>query len=818
MKKLIISSIIAVLVLSANAKTGYWTGDHDGSWMDARNWKYGEIPGAGDTARFGGGLTGAMATVIDLTGVTSVAKIEVDGGAEVPAYTFGTVADQLIPLEYHGVLSVGVDNPATTVPTIVGTICTSVGATGTDWYGNQTYVTIRNENPTATLTVRNFGKATPAAGKTVNSQGLLFAGEGPVALGGCFIPGDSGAILGIQASCRKLIIAADFDPEDKYLRAITTKTRTQGVEIEIEAGQVLKLPSMTYATMYTPLIVNVPTLLTGAGMACFRVGFDAGCPLQLQSTLSIASLVSVENCFKKTPSGSFALMKDGGTAAPASTECGYLSFKSNYDFVGLVSAVNYGGGIKTDRIGLLGEASGRLGASPGVVLANGCALEYTGVGETTDKTILLSERLVGSEGILRHCGTGVLTYNGVVSQKVANATFVLDGDDGTRGVFAGDLAEHPTSDVAGTATLNFVKRGAGTWCFDAEIGLKGVATVSAGILELSTSATLCNAEKIVLSGGVLELPDSTSPVVTALSPVELADGLQVIRLGKNRTLQLAALPIRSGDDGILDVWAASVSGRLLVTGASGAAPDWLKVNGGSAVFDADGKLCGTDETAWLEAADGSWSGATSKWSNGEPTVDMMAYVDAEGAAYNVSIDGSAAAKRLFVLGRDATVTVGSAGSLAISGTDGTLPAGTAMETDVLRLSDGATLKLDGGQASFSGFTGKIVIGSSDASATSRLEVINGAVTYADANQSGAFRVEKGGLLEISNSTVTATALSGSENGILADGGEIRIAGTSEFAMTRDSVLRAFGTGRTIFSGNAVFNPTFHVRIKKGRIP
>lgn len=805
MKKLIIVSMALMLVLTAKAKTGYWTGDHDGAWTDARNWKNGEIPGVGDTARFEGGLTGTKATVIDFTGVTSIANIEVDGGADVPVYTFGTDADQLIPLGYHGVLSVGVNNPATTVPTIVGTICTSVDATGTDWYGNQTYVTIRNENPTATLTVRNFGKATPATGKAVNSQGLFFTGEGSVALGGCFVPGDYGKILGVQASCRKLIIAADFDPEDQYLRAITTKTRTQGVEVEIAAGQTLKLPSKKYAASYTPLIVSVPTRLTGAGTACFRIGFDAGCPLQLQSTLSIASPVSLENCLKKAPSGSFALMKDGGAAAPASAECGYLRFDADYDFVGLVSAVNYGGGIKADRIGLLGEASGRLGVSPGVVLANGCALEYIGAGETTDKTIWLSERLIGSEGVLRHCGTGVLTYQGVVSQNVASATFVLDGDDGTRGVFAGDLAEHPTSDVAGTATLNFVKRGTGTWCFDAEIGLTGVATVSAGTLELSTAATLSDAEKVVLSGGVLELPDAASPVVTVLSPLELADGTQVIRLGKNRTLQLSALPTRSGGEGILDVRSTSVNGRLLVTGASGAAPNWMKVNGGSAVFGSDGRLLGADETVWTEAADGSWSGAMSKWSNGEPTVDKIAYVEAQGDAYNVLIDGSAVAKRLFVSGENAKVTVASAGSLTMSGTDGTLPAETAMKTDVLRLSDGATLRLDGGLANFSGFAGKILVGSSDISMTSRLEVVNGAtLTYADVDQSGAFRVEKGGLLEISNSTVMATSLSGSENGILADGGEIRITGMSKFAMTRDDVLRAFGTGRTVFSGDAEF--------------
>ena len=90
----------ALLVVSADAKTCFWTGaGANGKWTNPDNWKDGEIPGritvnsvlsgeGGDIAEFGAVAAGAK-TTIDMTGVTSIGGIKVVG-EDAPAYTFGT--------------------------------------------------------------------------------------------------------------------------------------------------------------------------------------------------------------------------------------------------------------------------------------------------------------------------------------------------------------------------------------------------------------------------------------------------------------------------------------------------------------------------------------------------------------------------------------------------------------------------------------------------------------------------------------------------------------------------------------------------------
>ena len=161
------------------AETFTWTGAENAYWTNAANWTVGgatatRCPGvlkiadadgmypsvSGDVAIFGAVGEGA-ATTVDFDGLFSVGSIRFDEGA--PAYTLGTDAEQVIPIEGQGSFAV---KSGSAMPVFVAAFSPQANA----WYdkdakvGGYGDVEILNETPEP-MAFAKFGRILKAPGR-----------------------------------------------------------------------------------------------------------------------------------------------------------------------------------------------------------------------------------------------------------------------------------------------------------------------------------------------------------------------------------------------------------------------------------------------------------------------------------------------------------------------------------------------------------------------------------------------------------------------------------------------------------------------------
>ena len=176
MKKLVMMLAAAGACSLMAGETFTWTGAEDAFWTNAANWTVGgaaatRCPGAlevadaegmypgvsGDTAIFGAVAEG-VATTVDFDGLFSVGAIRFDEGA--PAYTLGTDAEQVIPIEGKGSFAV---KSGAAMPVFVAAFSPQANAYN-DSIGT---VTIANET-SEPMVFAKFGRILRAPGRTFN--------------------------------------------------------------------------------------------------------------------------------------------------------------------------------------------------------------------------------------------------------------------------------------------------------------------------------------------------------------------------------------------------------------------------------------------------------------------------------------------------------------------------------------------------------------------------------------------------------------------------------------------------------------------------
>ena len=457
--------------------------------------------------------------------------------------------------------------------------------------------------------------------------------------------------------------------------------------------------------------------------------------------------------------------------------------------------------LVVDSIGKAGQ-SGRLGSGPAVRLGNGTRLVYTGGGEETDRTLYLKNGGASGTGVIEHDGTGLFEWSGVVSQECETATLALAGASSAGAVFSGVIGEFPKGSFA-NPVLNLEKRESCTWTLTASNTYSGSTDVKAGTLAIGPDGSIARTSGVTLSGGSLVYLPSETPATERIASLELSAS-STITLGRNRSLEMAAMPTRTGSE-TLDIAAADLDSKFVVAGATpGAAPEWLTINGVAAAFDSNGVLCRTGLTRW-QGADGSWS-AAENWSAGVPSADKAAYV----GGGDVAIDApGATASNLFVSGSSSHITIQQGASFEMTHATA-VPSEVAdadargFETFVVR--DGARITVSGGALAFTNATGLASVKSDFASATSCIDVINGGVlSYSPSGDRGRMTIGAGGELAVTDSAVTN--LVGTYGGIIADGGRIVFGGTSALAVgsaASESTIWAFGTGETRFEDSSKF--------------
>ncbi|MDO4366705.1 MAG: hypothetical protein Q4D70_07910, partial [bacterium] len=313
--------------------------------------------------------------------------------------------------------------------------------------------------------------------------------------------------------------------------------------------------------------------------------------------------------------------------------------------------------LVADHLGMR-ETVGRLGDVD--FLFSNATLRYTGAGETTDRTVTLTNNYAGVAGqvALEQAGTGPLTMAGAVklAPGMAAGTLVLKGaSSAAPATFAGTL----------DAGVSLAKTGTGTWVFAPQDGFSGSVSVSGGTLAFASSLRLAS--------------------LTA------AAGTTRIRVAEGQTLTVDALSVADGKTLDFQLMDATASVRF-PNATAGAPLANVTLNGHPVRLDDAGALQAvTDgDNVWKAPVSGSWDDAANWVGDALPDPSCTTYLDAPGdAAYTVVLGGEEA--------REATVTnlvvnnIG-AGTATLRVTNATVTvAGHTTQDPVLRLGAGGRL-------------------------------------------------------------------------------------------------------------------------------
>ena len=690
-------------VLAFAGDTCNWTGAENGFWTNANNWAEGRVPGryfvpdgnggfltngtTGCTAVFGDQLSGEKATAIDFDGVYSISNLTTSGTSA--RYTYGTDADQMIPIEPFGRFSAG-DTPDTPVVTIACKLQLGVECMDEAWGGEA--IQIWN-NSSEKLVVGPWGFRTRHPEHSTKGEcATRILGTGDIQFDEPYECGESGHYthLSVMKTGGKLIVNTRLKVRLLNFAYFNYSERAVLREVEItENGSIEPISVQNY------LSVSVPTRIYGPGSFYLAIGkingnyvfngFSVSSQFTLESPLKlltdIRGYVMTEEDLQKMKT---RLLWSGGSGT-------FTKKTGACDFVGEISACKSGISpvIEVESLGLKGT-SGSLG-DVDFELGNGATLRYIGSGETTDRAIACGTN--GTKIInFEHAGTGDLVLQSRFSRR-----------DYSEGV-----------------SVRFVNSSTNVLVMDclAEYGVG--LRLDAGVFEAGPNLDLRYsfgivppAELWVRESRELKFLSADSYVEgNAFATVYVADG--------------AELTI----DELYNRWGGRVDFKLLgpnakVTAKSftqDAAGSQVRLNGRPAKIDAEGNLV-YDETnissyAWAFAQDGLWTDAT-KWLNGVPDAERPTEITADGDDYTVLISGTDAAVTNLTIGQsfgtatllvtnadataaslttatDAQVTIRKGGCLAMGGDSTFTGTGIANSGTIVNVEDGGVFRTTGG--------------------------------------------------------------------------------------------------------------------------
>lgn len=585
------------------AETYHWTGSKDGFWTNANNWAEGAVPGrsynasgekagaVGDIAVFDGArLAGVQATTIDFNGVYSISNLLTTGSAR---FTYGTSAEQYVPIEPNGVFSAA-ETAETPAAAIVARLLLGVELMTPT--GSYETMTVRN-NAADEFVLGEWGYSTYAADRGKGSEPYVrFEGAGPIRLSGKY-----GGVIGSMRTLLAMTGRLTFDAVTK-VRTISIPA-LEGVsspqQIEITANG-----SLEPYGCYDYLAVRRATVVSGEGPFKFGVGEPSGLGVSCINDIfaPLTFLGRVENSFIGTPPDDYAvrLFVNNGD--------GTLTFAGDCRLQGLVQATI--ASSPTFSAGTLGMRGtfGDLGDVD--FLFSSATLRYTGAGETTDRTVTLTNRNNGTAGkvTFEQAGAGPFTMAGAVAlaDGMTAGTLVLKGaSSAPAATFAGNI----------DAGVALAKEGTGFWTFAPQNDFTGAVTVSGGTLAFSKSLRLAS--------------------LTA------ASGTTRIRVEAGKTLTVDALSVASGKtlDFLLMDAAASVTFPNETAGTTLAN---VTLNGHPVRLDDSGTLQAvTDgDNVWKTSVSGSWDDAANWIGETAPDPTRTTYIDAPGDAdYTVVLGG-----------------------------------------------------------------------------------------------------------------------------------------------------------------------------------
>lgn len=635
------------------AETYHWTGAEDGFWTNANNWAEGKVPGryetsagrmgaAGDTAVFGDALEGKAATTIDFDGVYSILQILTEGTHR---YVYGTAEKQYVPIEPFGVFSAA-ETAATPAAALQARLRLGVELMTTN-YGGET-MTVRN-NAVDEFVLGKWGYGTRAANHGSGGEpGARFEGAGPIRLAGEHVPGAAAGMAAVFASTGLVTVDARTRIRWVSIPSLPGVSSPQRIEIT-ERGTIEPYSA------YNFLSGNRNAVVSGAGPFRFSVGTRGGtaffcCECNFSATLTF--LCPVETVFLNKPPDDYLTRLFFGWGSCTVVFAGESRLQGRVEVVQGAAVT-----LVADHLGMRGTA-GRLGDVD--FLFSNATLRYTGAGETTDRTVTLTNNYVGVAGqvALEQAGTGPLTMEGAVklAPGMAAGTLVLKGaSSAASATFAGTL----------DAGVSLAKTGTGTWVFNPQGGFSGTVSVS---------------------GGTLTFDDSLH-----LASLTAAAGTTCIRVAEGKTLTVDALSVADGKT--LDVQLMDATASVCFkNGTAGAPLAHVTLNGHPARLDDAGVLqMVTDgDTVWKTSVSGRWDDAENWVGGALPDSSRTTYIDAVGGDYTVVVAGETVAVTTAVT--NLVVNNIGAGTATLRVTNATLAVtGHTTQHSVLRIGAGGRL-------------------------------------------------------------------------------------------------------------------------------
>ena len=856
----VFAAIAAVMASCAcgDVVNGVWTGAENAFWTNANNWAGGVVPGryraddgAGNTITNGDGACSATFGVwasasfstINLDGLASISTVVVENASM--AITFGTDISQKLPIENNGLFKVAT---GAATPVIAASMPYAVWVPYTYWStGGKPKPGIEVQNySTGTLVLGTMCQQERSPGMTGNSElDLSLRGTGSVRIEGTTV-GSNGAggwhILHRLVNPAKLIIASELTVRDLNIPSGSTLGEAL---VEITEDGALT-PS---APWYGILTASRKARIYGEGTIYSKVGngHNTGDPTSVVDTpFSTYSELTIETPFSALGSTSYKTHVPGlNFIGTTSTRTGTFEFKNTVSAAG-PAWIGYCG-LRTPDIGADGDTAS-FGSGTPIILYGDGKLIYTGPGETTTRTVVITNMTpkitaATATAIYEQAGSGVWTVNAapvVNAGTNLSATLTLANSTATGAVFAAALAD-------GDGALSMEKTGTGVWRLTAANTYTGTTTVKGGTLDIARGASIASSSGLILSGGTVNFENGDETATFTLPATTLASGTSTINVGANVEVSLAG--ITQGVSGAkVNFVVPSHPVKITITGmAEGDAPAYITVNGSTTTYSAtDGLVVPQDPgvARWKNAVDGDWSDAT-KWTGGEvPADDANVTFSVYGSDYAarvtspISLTGALSVSNprtgsTAMVAISNTVTAVTTNGLAIGdggkiliGEGGTFHFDNSSLTErsfgkeIISIGAGGELAIDGGRAVFTNFNGVVkVTGTEENPGVVRQD--SGALVLSGRElNSGQYTgnqrltIGTGGRFVQTGGTNDFQTFYNGENVFILAGGEADVSGDSlwryfpgYYAGTTKEVPVRFtpGTGIMRFRGNAVLD-------------
>ncbi|MCQ2391949.1 MAG: autotransporter-associated beta strand repeat-containing protein [Kiritimatiellae bacterium] len=243
--------------------------------------------------------------------------------------------------------------------------------------------------------------------------------------------------------------------------------------------------------------------------------------------------------------------------------------------------------VNATRLGMRGT-NGAFGDMD-ISIVNSGVMRYTGPGETTDRTLILTNHYISSTEATKRPCSGVLEQAGTGTFVVQSQVEVPLDDTGTL-TLRNNTAHDGVWETPLSGALNLRKDGTGRWKLDGANTYTGSTTVDAGTLYITKNGRLPATSVKVAGGAELVFEgDPEVPVAQSCPTITTTGANAVIRVAEGCTLTLAGVAQTTAST--LNIITEGASAEVVVEGQSaGNAPGYLLFNGRPAAFDASGKV------------------------------------------------------------------------------------------------------------------------------------------------------------------------------------------------------------------------------------